>query len=358
MRGWRSTTWRWSGAGWSARRPPTSWARGACARCSSTGPMPGRATDAGAGILSPETPTRDDPTWIELVRAAGEHYEQLVPAARRRHGLGALRHPAARDARRATFRRGNGSPNARPARPRSVPTTRARWCRCSATSCARFIIPPRHASTGADVRGAAARRGRRVRRRGARRSRSTTCARSPADAVVIAGGAWIGAVRRAARGARCPSARCAVRSSTSGVADHDTARGRSCSPCSATTWCRGPTRASRSARPSRTPVSSPMATAGGVHEVLRETLRVHARPRGRDAARSARRTTAGQRRRHADPRRAPRRAERVRRNRSRRRTACCSARSRARSSPTSCAAVNRPLDLAPFRRRRGFTARA
>jgi D-amino-acid dehydrogenase len=39
----------------------------------------GRATDAGAGILSPETTKRDDPSWVELVRAAGAHYEQLVP---------------------------------------------------------------------------------------------------------------------------------------------------------------------------------------------------------------------------------------------------------------------------------------
>lgn len=39
----------------------------------------GRATDAGAGILSPETTKRDDPHWVELVRAAGAHYEQLIP---------------------------------------------------------------------------------------------------------------------------------------------------------------------------------------------------------------------------------------------------------------------------------------
>jgi D-amino-acid dehydrogenase len=40
---------------------------------------PGRATDAGAGILSPETAKRDDPAWTELVRAAGRHYDTLVP---------------------------------------------------------------------------------------------------------------------------------------------------------------------------------------------------------------------------------------------------------------------------------------
>jgi D-amino-acid dehydrogenase len=39
----------------------------------------GRATDAGAGILSPATTKRDDPHWVELVQAAGEHYDQLIP---------------------------------------------------------------------------------------------------------------------------------------------------------------------------------------------------------------------------------------------------------------------------------------
>src|SRR6478736_4158870 len=38
----------------------------------------GRATDAGAGILSPETAKRDDPGWVELVLAAGRHYETLL----------------------------------------------------------------------------------------------------------------------------------------------------------------------------------------------------------------------------------------------------------------------------------------
>jgi glycine oxidase ThiO len=40
---------------------------------------PGRATDAGAGILSPETIGVEDPAWFGLARAAGEHYRRLVP---------------------------------------------------------------------------------------------------------------------------------------------------------------------------------------------------------------------------------------------------------------------------------------
>jgi D-amino-acid dehydrogenase len=38
----------------------------------------GRATDAGAGILSPETAKRDDPGWVEFVLAAGRHYDRLL----------------------------------------------------------------------------------------------------------------------------------------------------------------------------------------------------------------------------------------------------------------------------------------
>jgi D-amino-acid dehydrogenase len=38
----------------------------------------GRATDAGAGILSPETAKRDDPAWVEFVLAAGRHYDGLL----------------------------------------------------------------------------------------------------------------------------------------------------------------------------------------------------------------------------------------------------------------------------------------
>jgi D-amino-acid dehydrogenase len=40
----------------------------------------GRATAAGAGILSPETTERDDPPWRELCNLAGAHYDLLIPA--------------------------------------------------------------------------------------------------------------------------------------------------------------------------------------------------------------------------------------------------------------------------------------
>jgi D-amino-acid dehydrogenase len=39
----------------------------------------GKATDAGAGILSPETAKRADDAWTTLVRAAGNYYDELLP---------------------------------------------------------------------------------------------------------------------------------------------------------------------------------------------------------------------------------------------------------------------------------------
>lgn len=41
---------------------------------------PGRATDAGAGILSPESISTEDPSWFALAMGAGDHYRTLVPA--------------------------------------------------------------------------------------------------------------------------------------------------------------------------------------------------------------------------------------------------------------------------------------
>jgi D-amino-acid dehydrogenase len=40
--------------------------------------FPGRATDAGAGILSPSTTTEEDPQWWEMVQGAGRHYPALL----------------------------------------------------------------------------------------------------------------------------------------------------------------------------------------------------------------------------------------------------------------------------------------
>jgi D-amino-acid dehydrogenase len=42
------------------------------------GSLPGRATAAGAGILSPTTTADDDPEWWTMVQACGVHYPQLL----------------------------------------------------------------------------------------------------------------------------------------------------------------------------------------------------------------------------------------------------------------------------------------
>jgi glycine/D-amino acid oxidase-like deaminating enzyme len=39
---------------------------------------PGRATDAGAGILSPATSPEEDPDWYRLAREAGDYYPGLA----------------------------------------------------------------------------------------------------------------------------------------------------------------------------------------------------------------------------------------------------------------------------------------
>jgi len=42
----------------------------------------GRATDAGAGILSPETTAVDDDVWFDLMQGAGRHYPELLQRLR------------------------------------------------------------------------------------------------------------------------------------------------------------------------------------------------------------------------------------------------------------------------------------
>jgi D-amino-acid dehydrogenase len=40
--------------------------------------FPGRATDAGAGILAPDTYAGDEPFWLEMAQGAGNHYPLLL----------------------------------------------------------------------------------------------------------------------------------------------------------------------------------------------------------------------------------------------------------------------------------------
>jgi D-amino-acid dehydrogenase len=75
----------------------------------------GRATDAGAGILSPGTTSRDDETWVAFAAEAVDYYEKLVAALEREqdgpHGyadcdlLSVALNDAEVDAYEATLRR-------------------------------------------------------------------------------------------------------------------------------------------------------------------------------------------------------------------------------------------------------------
>ena len=148
----------------------------------------GRATDAGAGILSPETAKRDDPAWVELVLAAGRHYDAL----------------ADRDWDPTRAGRAAGSCSSRPARP----TCSAwEWVAERATGAteisadeARAMVPvlgkvvralhhPRAARVDGRMMCAALRRG--AERHGVRRvpARSTRCERAIPATVVVDGDA-------------------------------------------------------------------------------------------------------------------------------------------------------------------------
>ena len=125
--------------------------------------------------------------------------------------------------------------------------------------------------------------------------------------------------------------------------------GRSCSRCTATTWCRGPTTASRSARRSRTSGFAPDVTAGGA--ATRSCARRCASCPGLASAtlrRGAGRAPADERRRLADPRRAAGSRQRVRRDRPRRQRPA--ARPRQRPGDRRPGAAGKPpsVDLAPF----------
>ena len=72
----------WSAVGWSVRRSPTSWSTAGATTVLVDRHDPGRATDAGAGILSPETGQDPDPDTFAFARSAALHYEALIDRLR------------------------------------------------------------------------------------------------------------------------------------------------------------------------------------------------------------------------------------------------------------------------------------
>jgi D-amino-acid dehydrogenase len=232
----------------------------------------GRATDAGAGILSPETTKRDDPNWVELVRAAGAHYDQLVPKLAGDTGwdrCGILQ-LATREsdvpawewvAERALGATEISADEARAMVPVLGDVVRALHHPAAARVDGRLMCAAlRRAAVeefGVDVR-----------------DDSVDDVRAlPADAVVIAGGAWTGKIARQL-GVMLPVGPLRGQIIHLGVAGHDTAAWPMVQPVYG--YYMVPWAGARVAVGATVEDAGFAAdvTAGGVHDVLRETLRV------------------------------------------------------------------------------------
>jgi D-amino-acid dehydrogenase len=231
----------------------------------------GRATDAGAGILSPETTKRDDPNWVGLVRAAGEHYEQLLPRLDGDTGWArcGILQLATREsdvpawewvAERAEGATEISAAEARAMVPVLGDVVRALHHPAAARVDGRSIC--------AALRGAAVQHGVDVREESVDDVRAL-----PADVIVIAGGAWTGEVARQL-GVTLPVGPLRGQIIHLGVGDHDTASWPIVQPVFG--YYMVPWADARVAVGATVEDAGFAAevTAGGVHEVLRETLRV------------------------------------------------------------------------------------
>jgi D-amino-acid dehydrogenase len=233
---------------------------------------PGRATDAGAGILSPETTKRDEPGWVELVRAAGEHYETLVPKLAGDTGW----------ARCGILQLAT--------RPSDVPpwewvAERAPGATEISADEARKLVPvlgevvrALHHPAAARVDGrmmCAALRRAAVEEHGVEvRTESVADVRAlPADAAVIAGGAWTDEIA-SALGVPLPVGPVRGQIIHLGVDDDDTGVWPIVQPVFGyymVPWADAHVAVGATVEEAG---FAPDVTAGGVHEVLRETLRV------------------------------------------------------------------------------------
>ncbi len=248
---------------------------------------PGRATDAGAGILSPETNKRGDAVWDEFALAAGTHYETLLSGLDRDTGYqrcGILQ-LATRDS--------DIPPYVELAR-RSValdPTIHE----ISADD-ARALVPVLGDVKRALYHAGAARVDGRllcaaIRRAfeqlgGEGRAASVDNVRAGvtpavvvdgdvvrADAVVIAGGAWTPKLSEAV-GVKLPVGPVRGQIVHLGVPDHDTAAWPIVQPVYGYYMVAWPDARVAVGATVEDAGFDAVATAGGVHEVLRETLRV------------------------------------------------------------------------------------
>jgi D-amino-acid dehydrogenase len=232
----------------------------------------GRATDAGAGILSPETTKRDEPGWVELVRAAGAHYDALIPKLSGDTGwsrCGILQlatrtsdvPPWEWVAERAPGAREIGADEARAMVPVLGDVVRALYHPAAARVDGRLMCSAmRRAAVddhGVEVRG-----------------ESVTDVRAlPADAVVIAGGAWTDQIA-GALGVSLPVGPVRGQIIHLDVETYDTGTWPIVQPVFGhymVPWADARVAVGATVEDAGFATD---VTAGGVHEVLRETLRV------------------------------------------------------------------------------------
>ena len=233
---------------------------------------PGRATDAGAGILSPATTARDEPHFVALVRAAGEHYEQLVPRLEGETGWArcGILQLATRDSDLPAFEwvaaRASGASEISPGDARAMVPVLG--------EVRRALHHPAAARVDGRLLRAALLRAA-VRDYGVEvREESVDDVRAlPADAVVIAGGAWTGRIADQL-GVSLPVAPLRGQIIHLGVDGHDTGAWPIVQPVFGyymVPWADARVAVGATVEDAG---FAPDVTAGGVHEVLRETLRV------------------------------------------------------------------------------------
>ena len=232
----------------------------------------GRATDAGAGILSPETAKRDDDAWNVFARAAGAHYDALIPQLDGEtgwHRCGILE-LATRDTDIAPFE----SVAARAAGARELDVADARAMVPVLGPILRVLHHPDAARVDGRALCAALQRTA-VREYGVelRNESVEDVTRLPADAVVIAGGAWTPAVAEQLNVA-LPVVPMRGQIVHLDVATHDTSSWPIVQPVFGyymVPWADAHVAVGATVEDAG---FSADVTAGGVHEVLRETLRV------------------------------------------------------------------------------------
>jgi D-amino-acid dehydrogenase len=231
----------------------------------------GKATDAGAGILSPETAKRDDDAWTVLVRAAGLYYDELLPELDGDTGWArcGILQLATRDtdvppwewvAERAMGAREISSDEAQAMVPVLAPVVRALHHPAAARVDGRLMC--------AAVRRAAVAHGVEVRNEGVDDVRAVT-----ADTVVIAGGAWTAQIAKQLD-AHLPVGPVRGQIMHLDVPGHDTGVWPIVQPVYGhymVPWADAHVAVGATVEEAGFDTS---VTAGGVHEVLRESLRV------------------------------------------------------------------------------------